>query len=59
MWCMVILCFSGWLSAQVIKITNKTIAVLKQSTWNRFDWLFYSCEFLFLDKQPENTVVRI
>ena len=37
----------------MIKIANKTVAVLKQSTLNRFDWLFYSHDFLFLDKQPE------
>ena len=41
------------LSTHVIKIANKTVVVLKRSTSNRFDWLFYSGEFLFLDKQPE------
>ena len=41
------------LSTHVIKIINKTVAVLKRSTSNRFDWLFYSREFLFFDKQPE------
>ena len=41
------------LSTHMIKIANKTVVVLKQSTLNRFDWLFYSREFLFLDKQPE------
>ena len=41
------------LSTHVIKIANKTVAVLKRSTSNPFGWLFYLREFLFLDKQPE------
>ena len=41
------------LGTHVIKIANKTVVILKRSTSNRFDWLFYSHEFLFLDKQPE------
>ena len=41
------------LSTHVIKIANETVAVLKRSTSNQFDWLFYSREFSFLDKQPE------